>query len=108
MELPKIENHTVVAVGDCVIASPDRLKQYIDPLINAISELNAAIFPLAYCHYDPDVIVEMHPVAFRELMYSLQAHLQPYHHFENITSQPGEFRLYNILFRAVPPKGKHG
>lgn len=108
MELPKIDEHTVVAADGQVIASPDRLKPYIDPLINAISELNAAIYPLAYGTHDPDVIVEMHPVAFRQLMCSIQAHIQPHHRYENITSRPGEFRLYNILFRAVSPKGKHG
>lgn len=108
MELPKIENHTVVAAGDRVIASPDRLKQYIDPLIDAIGELNAAIYPLVYSTHDPDIIVEMHPRAFRDLMFSLQAHLQPHHYHANMTSKPSEFRLYNILFRAVSPKGKHG
>lgn len=101
-ELPHIPDHTVVQAGDTVIASHISLKQHIEPLLNALSELNEAIEPLHHGVYDAAIIIEMHPYAFRELMHTLHAHLSRDQLYQ-FRPEPGMFQLYNITFKAVPP-----
>jgi hypothetical protein len=98
-----INDYKFVRAWDGDFASPMVLEPFVEELVNRVIELNAAMDAVASVDPNRRIVVEMQPTAFRQLIIAARVHY-PAHMF--FTSKPGEFEIYNVIFRAVPPPRK--
>jgi hypothetical protein len=76
----------------------------LDRLINAAMELSEHVRLLKHDAHQAAVVVEMHPASFRNLMFHAHAFVDP-GLWASATSKLGELTIYDVTFRAVPPRG---
>lgn len=94
--------------GIGTVMSHKEAKQPISNLLNALVGLNDALDEtLANAEREPSVIIEMHPHAFRGLLFDIHAHVSPAE-FMYGSEKPGEFKLLNVIFRPVLPEPRRG
>lgn len=92
--------YKTVRAPDGDFMSPAALEPVIRELIEDVVEMNWTLDNVLGTDPDRRIVIEMHPRKFRELIIAVRVHY-PAHMF--YLSKPGEFEIYNVVFRAVPP-----